>query len=138
MSARDRERDILDLMYSSTEGEKWQNEHFRLNTMRFNAHGPGLVSRNKLMDSLITLAEDKNKEEGWDDPNDAKFLTFLKGVSNKAKFVLSAAGSIDGATLETLLTHKGTVRTILNKEAASSGFLGFGSGGNQHNAEVFR
>jgi hypothetical protein len=103
----ERNDDIIDYLYRSTEGDpsKW-NEPFRLNFMAFNPHGPGLVSRFKMMDGLIKLAEDENEKEGWDDPDDRKFLQFLKSVPEKSKKVLFAAGSIEAKTLGIVLTKK--------------------------------
>lgn len=108
--------DIIDYIYRSTEGEpeRW-NEAFRLNFMAFNPHGPGLVSRFKMMDNLITLAEQESEEEGWNDPEDAKFLRFCRGIPLKSKQVLFAAGSIDARMLEIVLTKKQLARVWQSK-----------------------
>lgn len=127
-----RNDDIIDYIYRSTEGEPstW-NEAFRLNFMAFNPHGPGLVSRFKLMDGLIKLAEDESKNEGWDDPEDRKFLTFLKSIPEKSKKVLFAAGSVDARTLEIVLTKKQRAQIWSSKMDDPNKAFGLGSGPKQ-------
>lgn len=113
--------DLMDYIFSSTREDdqrKW-NRAFRYNFMKFNEHGPQLISRIKLQQGLIDIARHAVEQEKWNDHDDVKFLALLDSFFAKSELVLFGAGSINGDMINAFLVKKQrNVMMFNNKEAA--------------------